>query len=115
MSKKVKLTPPSCYIHTLLTNQEIICLLNSLTEYYNQTGKRYHAELVISNNEWTPVKEDGVTLGRRRKDTLVSLDDLKCVIIESDKIIFKYLESSVEVPVTKNFFFYFNWEIAYYE
>ena len=114
--KKEDLTPPSCYINTLLDNKEVICLLNTLTKYYSQTGRKYHAELVVSNNEWEPVKNDGVTLGRKRKDITVSLDGLNCVYIESDRILFKYTnETELNVPVTKDFFYYMNWEEDYYE
>ena len=113
--KKLDLTPPSCYINTL-PSREIICLLNSLTDYYSQTGRKYHAELIISNNNWIPVKEDGVTLGHKREDLHISLDGLTHVNIEDSEIIFKYKDKdTVKVPVTKDFFYQLEWDEDYYE
>lgn len=112
---KTLLKPPSCYIHCLLENKELVCLLNSLTQYYSQTNPIYHAELIISNKEWAPIKYDGVTYGHKRKDTNISLDGLNCVDIHADKIIFKYDKGDdVTVPVTDDFFYYMEWEDDYY-
>ena len=108
-----ELTPPLVYINSL-DNKEVICLLNALTEYYSQTVV-YHAKLCVSNNTWEPIKYDGRVLGHKRKDSCICLDDLFKINVHSDKIIFEYEDKSiVEFPVTKNFFFYLEWEESYY-
>ena len=108
-----KLVPPFVYIHSL-DNKEIICLLNALTGYYSQTVA-YHARLYVSNNTWEPIKDEGRILGHKRKDTCISLDDLFKIVIDSDRITFEYKDKNiVEFPVTKDFFFYMEWEEFYY-
>lgn len=107
--------PPLAYINSL-DNREVICLLNTLTKYYSQTGKVYHAELYISNNTWEPIKSNGVTLGRKRKDVLIDLSGLVEISVESGAIRFKYDTGDVvDFPVTDDFFYYMEWEDDYYD
>lgn len=106
----MNLTPPLVYINSL-DNKEVICLLNSLTKYYSQTGIVYHAELYVSNNVWVPVKEDGVTLGRKREDIQINLDGLVKINVKDKCICFTYDDGEVmEFPVTKDFFYYMEYE-----
>ena len=108
-----ELVPPLVYINSL-DNKEVICLLNALTEYYSQTVV-YHAKLYVSNNTWEPIEYDGIVLGHKRKDVCICLEGLFKIIVDSNRITFEYKDKNiVEFPVTKDFFFYMEWEESYY-
>lgn len=112
---KKELTPPLCYIHTLLDNKEIICLLDSLAKYYSQTGEIHPAKLMVSNNEWAPIIRGGNVLGHERVDIPIALDLLVKVYVESNEVCFIYSnDTMVRVKIGADFFYYFEWEDNYY-
>ena len=53
----IKLNPPNCRINdeSLLENEEVNSLLDSITNFFSQQNIIYDAELTVSNNEWEDV------------------------------------------------------------
>ena len=108
----ITLKPPMCMVdQNREKNEEVDSLLDALTEFFSQRNVVFLADLTVSNNEWEDIKG-----GRKRKDFTVPLNSLVKVEVYSDKLIFSLLDGSVqEIVIGKNFFWFFEWEPAYYD
>ena len=116
----VKLNSPSCRINdnSLLANEELNSLLDSITDFFSQQNVIYTAELTVSNNEWDTVyNEFGERIGQKRKDISFDLSELTHIILDAGNIIFKvgFMEKIFKIPVTDKFFYFFEWEPGYYD
>lgn len=113
----ITLKSPTCKFNdlNLLNNEEVECLLESIKEFFNQRNIIYDAELTVSNNEWEAKPE--YPGAKFRKDATFNLSDLKHIEINADNILFKVgcFEKTYKIKVTDDFFFFFNWERAYYD
>lgn len=112
------LKPPSLYIEETcnLNNPEINSLINSITEYFSQTNIVYDAELTVSNNEWEDIP--GVPGARRRKDISFPLNELVEIHLKKDGITFKLndlQETEHSLNVGENFFYFMDYERAFYD
>jgi len=112
--KGITLTPPLLYMdEDIKPVPEVYSLINTLTEYFSQTGTIYDAELTCSNNEWYDIK--GLPGCRKRKDITFHLNELKEIIIKPNKIIFKLHEKEQTINYSENFFYIIEYEEAYYD
>lgn len=104
--------PPMCMVdQNRERNEEVDSLLDALTEFFSQRNVVYLADLTVSNNKW--VKCDG---GKKRKDFTFPLNSLVKLEVYSDKLVFSLLDGSVhELVIGKDFFWFFDWEPAYYD
>lgn len=111
-----KLTPPTCFRSgEVKLSDELKNLLNDLTDFFSQPcDDFYNANLVLSNNEWVPIPE--VIGGRRRLDVQFDLVKLVDVKIYSNLIMFTLNDGSIySLRLTKDFFYFMEWEESYYK
>ena len=108
----ITLKPPMCMVdQNRERNEEVDSLLDALTEFFSQRNVVFLADLTVSNNEW-----DNCNGGRRRKDFTFPLNSLVKLEVYSERLVFSLLDDSVhEVVIGKNFFWFFEWEPAYYD
>lgn len=108
----ITLKPPMCMVdQNREPNKEVDSLLEALAEFFSQINIVYLADLTVSNNEWEDIKG-----GRKRKDFTFPLNSLVKVEVYSDKLVFTLLDGRVhEMVVSKDFFWFFDWEPAYYD
>ena len=102
----------------LENNDEIKKLLKAITEYFNQENVIYNADLTLSNNEW---EEYQLEFGsyKKRKDYTIRLMDIYEIILDTNSIEFHIYNdnkpnSSLLIEISKDFFWFFEWESAYY-
>lgn len=115
------LKPPMIKKHStnlLENNDEIKELLKAITEYFNQENVIYNADLTLSNNEW---EEYQLEFGsyKKRKDYTIRLMDIYEIILDTNSIEFHIYNdnkpnSSLLIEISKDFFWFFEWESAYY-
>ena len=108
----ITLKPPMCMVdQNRERNEEVDSLLDALAEFFSQINIVYLADLTVSNNKW-----ENCNGGRKRKDFTFPLNTLVKVEVYSDKLIFSLLDGRVqEIVIGKNFFWFFDWEQAYYD
>lgn len=108
----ITLKPPMCMVdQNRKKNEEVDSLLEALASFFSQINVVYLADLTVSNNEWEDIKG-----GRKRKDFTFPLNSLVKVEVYSDKLVFTLLDGRVhEMVVSKDFFWFFDWEPAYYD
>ena len=108
----ITLKPPMCMVdQNRKRNEEVDSLLDALTDFFSQRNVVYLADLTVSNNKW--VECNG---GKKREDLTFPLNSLVKVEVYSEKIIFSLLDgASHTVLIGKNFFWFFDWEPAYYD
>jgi len=113
----VTLTPPMLYLHGSIVNEEVTSLINCLTEFFSQTNVVYLADLTVSSNEWEVVKNRfGENIGKKRKDITFPLNSLKKLDVYEDCLVFTLVDDVVyRVKLNKRFFYFFEWERAYYD
>lgn len=113
----ITLTPPMLYMHGPVVNNEVTSLINSLTEFFSQTNVVYLADLIVSCNEWEVIKNRfGENIGKKRKDISFPLNTLKRLDVYEDCLVFTLVDDVVHrVKVNKRFFYFFEWEHAYYD
>jgi hypothetical protein len=110
----ITLKPPLLYIDEKSKPfSEVYSLINSLTEYFNQTDVIYDAELSVSNNDWEDVP--GLPGCRKRQDITFSLNELTEIHVKPDKIIFKLTQDEHSINLSKDFFYSIEYEEAYYD
>ncbi len=97
---------------------EIKSLINSLVTYFQQKGVIYDADLTVSNNEW---EEKTTDFGpyKKRIDYTFKLRYLERVVFYDEYIEFNTFDNDINnnfrVNVGKDFFYFFDWEKAYYD
>ena len=93
---------------------EVYNLINSITEYFSQTGTVYDAELTVSNNEWREIS--GLPGCRKRHDITFPLNELIEIRVKKDEIIFK-LDDDKEhsINLSNSFFYDLEYEDGYYD
>lgn len=108
----ITLKPPMCMVdQNREKNEEVEKLLYALTSFFSQRNVIYFADLTVSNNEW--VDCDGC---RKRDDFTFPLNSLVKLEVYSDRLVFTLLDGRVhEMVVSKDFFWFFDWEPAYYD
>ena len=97
---------------------EIESLMNSLVTYFQQKGIIFDADLIVSNNEWME-KQGDFGKYNQRIDYSFTLRYLTRVVFYDEYIEFTVLDNditnTIRVNVGKDFFYFFDWEKAYYE
>ena len=111
----ITLNPPLLYMdEDCVPYPEVYSLINSLTNYFSQTGTIYDAELTVSNNEWISIPS--LPGCRKRKDYTFSLTKLKEVHVKKDKIVFKLNKGNeCIVNLSEDFFYFIECEEAFYD
>ena len=112
----ITLTYPMMYFRDSVLNDEVKNLINSLTDFFNQTNVVYLADLIVSCNEWVNVKNDfGEVIGKKRVDISFPLNKLVRLDVYEDCLKFTLTDDTVyKVKVNKRFFYFFDWENDYY-
>lgn len=115
------LKPPMIKKHStelLENNNEVKSLIKAIKEYFKQENVIYNADLTLSNNEW---EEYQLEFGsyKKRKDYTIRLMDIYEIILDTNSIEFHiYNENepntSLILEISKDFFWFFEWESAYY-
>jgi len=102
----------------LENNNEVKSLIKAIKKYFKQENVIYNADLTLSNNEW---EEYQLEFGsyKKRKDYTIRLMDIYEIILDTNSIEFHiYNEnepnSSLLIEISKDFFWFFEWESAYY-
>ena len=115
------LKPPMIKKHSpklLENNNEVKSLIKAIKKYFKQENVIYNADLTLSNNEW---EEYQLEFGsyKKRKDYTIRLMDIYEIILDTNSIEFHiYNENepntSLILEISKDFFWFFEWESAYY-
>ncbi len=115
------LKPPMIKKHStelLENNNEVKSLIKAIKEYFKQENVIYNADLTLSNNEW---EEYQLEFGsyKKRKDYTIRLMDIYEIILDTNSIEFHIYNdnkpnSSLLIEIGKDFFWFFEWESAYY-
>ena len=91
--------------------------MNSLVTFFQQKNTIYDADLVVSNNEWEE-KWGDFGAYKKRIDYHFPLRYLERVVFYDEYLEFTILNNNItntiRVNVSKNFFYFFNWEKEYY-
>lgn len=98
----------------LLMNPEIGSLMNAIDDYFKQKHIIYHATLVMSNNEYETIKTEFGNY-RKRINIQFRLMTLTKVTLYDSCIEFTVNGDSVKVHISKDFFYFLEWENSYYE
>ena len=102
----------------IFNNPEVVELIKAIKEYFDQENVIYAADLTLSNNDWeTHQSEFGPY--KERQDYTFRLMDLTKIILYDDNITFIiYNEAGKDIDfnlkITKDFFWFFDWESSYY-
>lgn len=115
------LKPPMIKKHSTIlleNNNEVKSLIKAIKKYFKQENVIYNADLTLSNNEW---EEYQLEFGsyKKRKDYTIRLMDIYEIILDTNSIEFHiYNENepntSLIIEISKDFFWFFEWESAYY-
>ena len=115
------LKPPMIKKHStelLENNNEVKSLIKAIKKYFKQENVIYNADLTLSNNEW---EEYQLEFGsyKKRKDYTIRLMDIYEIILDTNSIEFHIYNdnkpnSSLLIEISKDFFWFFEWESAYY-
>ena len=109
------LKPPLLYMdENCKPFPEVYNMINSITEYFSQTGTIYYAELMVSNNEWREMPS--LRGCRKRHDITFPLSELIEVHVKEDEIVFK-LDNETEhsINLSDDFFYNLEYEDEYYD
>lgn len=121
MGYNLTLKPPKIEYKSeelLLTNHEVQALIKAIKDYFNQENRIYSADLTLSNNEWETCQAEFGPY-KKRKDYTFRLMDLTKIILYEDNITFiiyngNRKDINFNLKITKNFFWFFDWEPSYY-
>lgn len=111
----IRIEPPTLYVlPDVKLCSELDSLISDIQGFFAQSCDCfYRADLVLSNNTWVPIQ--GVVGGRRRLDVSFDLVKLIDVKIYNDLIMFTLKDGSVySLRLTKDFFYFLEWEDDYY-
>ena len=99
-------------------NSEVKELIQAIREFFNQENVIYNADLTLSNNEWVTLQSEFGSY-KERKDYTFRLMDVYKIVLNSNSIDFYIYEESgpdtcFHIKISKDFFWFFEWEQAYY-
>lgn len=102
----------------LLSNPEVHSLLVDISDYFSQTNVIYHAELVLSNNDYDTIYGEFGKY-KKRRDFSFRMIELSQVVLYDGYIDFIVddgcANNTFRVKVGKDFFYFFEWESSYYD
>jgi len=112
----LKLSPPVIehMYKSQILNEEVISLIHTIQQFFNQKNIIYDAELTVSNNEYEQLQTDYGSY-KKRIDITFNLRYLKEIRIYVDYILFKTVDEEYKVKTGKDFFYFLEWENSYYE
>ena len=109
--------PEIVYKSTKQIDDEVLSLLKAIKDYFSQVNVIYRADLTISNNEWEDKRTEKGTKYKQRTDYTFCLMDLVKIELYDDciKFIIHGIPDKVfKIPIRKDFFWFFEYESAYY-
>lgn len=101
-----------------IDDDEVLSLIKVIKDYFSQVNVIYRADLTISNNEWEDKCTEKGTKYKQRVDYTFCLMDLVKIELYDDCIKFIIHDSPdkvFKIPIRKDFFWFFEYESAFYD